>query len=59
MLTIHTTYRIYVIDVPLFVCNDEIYGFIMVPLENEETITEDMQRLTNIKVEILGKFAST
>ncbi|XP_050448494.1 glycosyltransferase 25 family member [Cataglyphis hispanica] len=41
-------------DVPLFVCNDEIYGFIMVPLENEETITEDMQRLTNIKVEILA-----
>ncbi|KAL6442951.1 hypothetical protein ACFW04_002750 [Cataglyphis niger] len=41
-------------DVSLFVCNDEIYGFIMVPLENEETITEDMQRLTNIKVEILA-----
>ncbi|XP_029658681.1 glycosyltransferase 25 family member [Formica exsecta] len=40
-------------DVPLFVCN-EIYGFIMVPLENEETITEDMQRLTNTKVEILA-----
>lgn len=55
---VHTTYRIYVIDVPLFVCN-EIYGFIMVPLENEETITEDMQRLTNTKVEILGKFTST
>jgi len=29
----------------------------MVPLENDETIAEDMQRLTNIKVEILGKFA--
>ncbi|XP_029173032.1 glycosyltransferase 25 family member isoform X2 [Nylanderia fulva] len=41
-------------DVPLFVCNDEIYGFIMVPLENDETITEDMERLTNTKVEILA-----
>ncbi|CAL1680358.1 unnamed protein product [Lasius platythorax] len=41
-------------DVPLFVCNDEIYGFVMVPLENEETITEDMQRLINTKVEILA-----
>ncbi|XP_043527346.1 glycosyltransferase 25 family member isoform X1 [Frieseomelitta varia] len=41
-------------DVPLFICNDNIYGFIMVPLEEEETITEDLQRLTNIKVEILS-----
>ncbi|GAB1863997.1 Glycosyltransferase 25 family member [Camponotus japonicus] len=41
-------------NIPLFVCNDEVYGFVMVPLENEETITEDMQRLTNTKVEILA-----
>lgn len=46
----------FVIDVPLFICNDEVYGFIMVPLENDETIAEDMQRLTNTKVEMLGKF---
>lgn len=43
---------------PLFVCNDDIYGFVMVPLENDETIAEDMERLINIKVEILGKFTS-
>jgi len=47
---------IFVADVPLFICNDKVYGFVMVPLENEETIVEDMQRLTNTKVEILGKF---
>lgn len=41
-------------DVPLFVCNDDVYGFVMVPLENDETIAEDMQRLTNTKVEILA-----
>ncbi|XP_032689727.1 glycosyltransferase 25 family member isoform X2 [Odontomachus brunneus] len=41
-------------NVPLFVCNDEIYGFVMVPLESDETIAEDMQRLTNTKVEILA-----
>ncbi|XP_036139429.1 glycosyltransferase 25 family member-like [Monomorium pharaonis] len=41
-------------DVPFFVCNDEVYGFLMVPLENDETIAEDMQRLTNTKVEILA-----
>ncbi|KYQ48787.1 Glycosyltransferase 25 family member [Trachymyrmex zeteki] len=41
-------------DVSLFVCNDDVYGFVMVPLENDETITEDMQRLTNTKVEMLA-----
>ncbi|EFN88899.1 Glycosyltransferase 25 family member [Harpegnathos saltator] len=41
-------------DVPLFVCNDEIYGFVMVPLEKDETIAEDMQRLINTKVEMLA-----
>ncbi|XP_068970482.1 glycosyltransferase 25 family member [Bombus flavifrons] len=41
-------------DIPLFICNDNIYGFIMVPLEEEETVTEDLQRLTNIKTEILS-----
>ncbi|EZA57456.1 Glycosyltransferase 25 family member [Ooceraea biroi] len=40
--------------VPLFVCNDEVYGFVTVPLENDETIMEDIQRLTNIKTEILA-----
>lgn len=40
--------------VPLFICNDNTYGFIMVPLEEEETIAEDLQRLTNIKTEILS-----
>ncbi|XP_076241704.1 glycosyltransferase 25 family member isoform X2 [Calliopsis andreniformis] len=40
-------------EVPLFICNDVIYGFIMVPLEKEETVAEDLQRLTNIKMEIL------
>ena len=52
------TINAYVIDVSLFVCNDDIYGFIMVPLENDETIAEDMQRLINTKVEMLGKLAS-
>lgn len=47
-----------IVDVPLFVCNDDVYGFVMVPLENDETIAEDMLRLTNTKVEMLGKFAS-
>ncbi|CAK9802533.1 Glycosyltransferase 25 family member [Anthophora plagiata] len=40
--------------VPLFVCNDNVYGFVMIPLEEGETITEDKQRLINIKTEILA-----
>ncbi|KAK2578642.1 hypothetical protein KPH14_012134 [Odynerus spinipes] len=41
--------------VSLHVCNDELYGYIMVPLEKDETIKEDLQRLTNIKLEILSE----
>ncbi|XP_078041605.1 glycosyltransferase 25 family member [Augochlora pura] len=40
--------------IPLFICNDEDYGFITVPLEKGETITDDLEYLTNIKVEILN-----
>lgn len=41
--------------VPLYICNDELYGYIMVPLEKNETIDKDLQRLTNIKLEILSE----
>ncbi|XP_053971796.1 glycosyltransferase 25 family member [Hylaeus volcanicus] len=40
--------------VPLFVCNNNIYGFVMIPLEEGETIVDDLQSLTNIKTEILA-----
>lgn len=39
--------------ISLYICNDELYGYIMVPLGKDETIKEDLQRLTNIKLEIL------
>lgn len=41
-------------DIPLFICNDHFYGFVMVPLEETETIADDEQRLINIKTEILS-----
>ncbi|XP_076622754.1 glycosyltransferase 25 family member [Colletes latitarsis] len=41
-------------DVPLFICNNNIYGFVMIPLEEGGTIAEDLQSLTNIKTEILA-----
>lgn len=39
--------------VPLFICNDNVYGFVMIPLEEGKTIVDDLQSLTNIKTEIL------
>ncbi|XP_076286910.1 glycosyltransferase 25 family member isoform X2 [Lasioglossum baleicum] len=40
--------------IPLFVCNDDHYGFVMIPLEKEGTIADDLVLLTNIKTEILN-----
>ncbi|XP_033222160.1 glycosyltransferase 25 family member-like isoform X2 [Belonocnema kinseyi] len=40
--------------VPLHICNDHIYGFITVPLDNREGIDHDKQQMTNIKLEILA-----
>ncbi|XP_076679552.1 glycosyltransferase 25 family member [Andrena cerasifolii] len=40
--------------IPLYICNENVYGFVMVPLEIDETVAEDLQRLTNIKTEILS-----
>ncbi|KAI4482603.1 hypothetical protein M0804_008456 [Polistes exclamans] len=41
--------------VPLYICNDQLYGYIMVPLGEDETIKEDLQRLTNIKLQMLSE----
>ncbi|KAG8038300.1 hypothetical protein G9C98_006627 [Cotesia typhae] len=39
---------------PLYVCNDEVYGYVMVPLESQDTLEHDYQQLTNLKLEILS-----
>ncbi|XP_043286246.1 glycosyltransferase 25 family member isoform X2 [Venturia canescens] len=41
-------------DVFLYVCNDEIYGHILVPLENHEPISREVDHLINLKLELLG-----
>ena len=38
----------------LHVCNDQIYGYLMVPLESQDSLENDLQQLTNLKLEILG-----
>ncbi|XP_046603252.1 glycosyltransferase 25 family member [Neodiprion virginianus] len=40
--------------IPLHICNDQVYGFITVPLESQDTISQDKQQLTNLKLEILA-----
>ncbi|KAK0177237.1 hypothetical protein PV328_001313 [Microctonus aethiopoides] len=41
-------------DVPLHICNDEIYGYVMIPLESQDTLERDYQQLINLKLEVLG-----
>ncbi|XP_043461056.1 glycosyltransferase 25 family member [Leptopilina heterotoma] len=40
--------------VPMHICNDKSYGFITVPLENNDGIEHDKKQLLNIKLEILA-----
>lgn len=43
------------LGIPLYICNDEIYGFITIPLEKDSSLEMDISQLTNIKLEITGK----
>ncbi|XP_050432465.1 glycosyltransferase 25 family member [Adelges cooleyi] len=38
--------------IPFYVCNDEFYGYITIPLEKDSSIDLDKTQLTNIKLEI-------
>lgn len=38
------------------VCNDEIYGYVMVPLEKDDQLSYDFLQLRNLKLEVLGKY---
>jgi hypothetical protein len=42
--------------VPLYICNDHIYGFVMVPLEQSDSLQLDFMQLTNLKLEVLGMY---
>lgn len=42
----------------MFVCNDDFYGFIMVPLEKDDQLKYDLLQLRNLKLEALGKNSS-
>lgn len=41
-------------DIPVKITNNELYGFIMVPLDQNEQISNDDDQLTNIKMHIIN-----
>ncbi|XP_076272943.1 glycosyltransferase 25 family member isoform X1 [Rhynchophorus ferrugineus] len=41
-------------DIPLYVCNEEVFGYIPVPLEPTETLEDDFEKVLNIKMDILN-----
>lgn len=42
-------------DINLQLCNDEFHGYVMVPLEETDTLMHDFLQLTNIKLEALSR----
>lgn len=55
MLVICSIFKFFcnIAGISLKVCNDELFGFIMLPLESHEPLEYDKMTLTNLKVEIL------
>ncbi|KAE8750935.1 hypothetical protein FOCC_FOCC002363 [Frankliniella occidentalis] len=43
-------------DIPLFVCNDMMYGFVMIPMEQNDPLETDYDQLVNLKLEVLAEF---
>ncbi|XP_026742852.1 glycosyltransferase 25 family member [Trichoplusia ni] len=41
--------------IPLHICNDELYGFVPVPLEDNDDPKNDYEQLLNIKLEAIGR----
>lgn len=42
-------------DIPMYVCNDANYGYITVPLEQDEPLENDYHHLVNTKLEVLNE----
>lgn len=40
--------------VPLHVCNDELFGYVTVPLEQSDGLERDVEQLVNVKLEALA-----
>ena len=41
-------------DIDLYICNDKHYGYIMLPLEDEQKLEQDLDNLSNLKIEMFA-----
>ncbi len=44
----------FVPDVPVYVCNNVRFGYILSPLEDTQTIEDDYAQLVNVRIEASG-----
>ena len=41
-------------DIDLFICNDNVYGYIMLPLDENQDLNQDLDNLSNLKIEMFA-----
>ncbi|XP_066250477.1 glycosyltransferase 25 family member [Euwallacea similis] len=41
-------------NIPLYICNEELFGYIPIPLDQDDDMSSDFDHLLNIKMEILN-----
>lgn len=48
----------FVADVPIYVCNNEKYGYIMVPSEDGQTMEDEFNQMLHVKQDASGNARS-
>jgi len=46
-------------NIPLHICNEEVFGYITVPLEQGEQLSHDLEHLLNVKLEVLNELGES
>jgi hypothetical protein len=54
-ITFHFIFGIVYSDVPVYICNQIKFGYLLSPLDETMTIEDDYAQLTNIMLEASGK----
>lgn len=44
--------------VPMLICNERTYGYVLVPLDNNDSFDQDHRQLTNVKVMLINRLDS-
>jgi len=42
------------VDTPMYISNEVTYGYILIPLDQDDDVIKDLQQLTNIKSLIIN-----